>query len=354
MAKKERELPEGDLTMDFVICDNTVNRYGWRLLVEGIDLTGFLKNPVCLMLHYTFEIAVGKWQNLRVENGKLLGTVVFDRNDDQAVKLYWKYKDGYMNAVSLNIIPKEESEDVKLLLPGQTSATITKSELLEISLVTVPGQKNAVKLTTPEGKDYKLNLITSKKMNKEEKTIEQLQEELKAQKKLNAENLIRLHKERGVVADGEIKSLEKLALNDYDAVSEMLDARIKPQAAPDGNADEAKASALVELHFNRGAITEPQKAVYLTSAKLDYDGTKKALEALTGTNGLNDFLKGIGGGTETKTDEKRQGWTYYDYFKNDPDALALMEKNEPEKYKQLVGDFTEESRKMGIMVEKEG
>ena len=51
-----------------------------------------------------------------------------------------------MNAVSIHVIPLEESELPEHLEKGKRYSTITKSELLEVSLVTVPGQKNAVKL----------------------------------------------------------------------------------------------------------------------------------------------------------------------------------------------------------------
>jgi len=348
MAKQERKLPDGNLIMDFIICDNTVNRYGWRLLVEGIDTEGFLKNPVCCVQHSTYMIPVGKWSNLRVEKGQLIGTVEFDRYDDDAVKLYWKYKDGYMSAVSLNIIPIEQSDDVKQLLPGQSCPTITKSELLEISLVTLPGQKNAVKLSTPDGGKYKLNLITnSTAMAKEEKTVEQLQAELTASKKLNAENLVLRHKERGVLQDGEIEGLKELALHSYDTVSKMLDARVKPEAPTNNETAETKADALVAIHANRGAITESQKLVYRASAIADYDGTKKALELLRGVDGLQTFVLGMGDGKEKETDERAK-WTYLDYYKKDQEALQLMAKNDPEKFKKLEGDFINESSKMGI------
>jgi len=348
MAETKRKLPEGKLTQDFVICDNTVNRYGWRLLVEGGDLEGFNMNPVCCVQHSTYMIPVGKWSDLKVADGKLTGTVEFDRNDDDAVKLYWKYKDGYMNAVSLNILPKEESEDVKMLVPGQTCSTITKWELLEVSLVTIPGQKNAVKLSTPEGKAYKLNLISkTPTMDKVEKTVEQLQAELVASKKLNAENLVLRHKERGVLQDGEIEGLKELALHSYDTVSKMLDSRVKPEGAPNTETAEAKADALVALHFNRGVIGEPQKAIYRAGAVLDYEGTKKALELLKGVDGLQTFVLGMGDGKEKETDERAK-WTYLEYYKKDNVGLAAMKKEDPDRYKKLEGDFLKESERLGI------
>jgi len=350
MAKQDRKLPDGALTIPFTICDETVNRYGWRLLVGGGNLDGFNQNPVCCVQHNTWMIPVGKWSDLKLEGGKFTGTVEFDRNDEDAVKLYWKYKDGYMSAVSLNILPIEESDDPKYLITGQTRSTVTKWDLLEISLVTVPGQKNAVKLSTPEGGEYKLNLITNSTMAKEEKTVEQMQAELAASKQLAADNLVLLHKERGVVQDGEIASLKKLALQDYETTSAMLSARTKPEAPAGGGTEtaEAKADALVALHFNRGAITEPQKAIYRAGAIQDYEGTKKQLELLKGADGLQTFVAGIGADKGLQGDGERAKWTYLDYYKKDQEALRLMQKNDPEKYKALEDAFVAESKKLGI------
>ena len=342
MAEKKRELP-AILEMDFTITDESINRYGWRLLVAGIALDGFLKNPVCCVQHYTSMIPVGKWKNVRVEGQELKGTVEFDKHDEDAVKLYWKYTDGYMNAVSLNVIPIEESDEPKFLLPGQRYSTLVKSELLEISLVTIPGQANAVKLSTPEGKEYKLNLLTQKKeMAEKEKTVAELQQELDAQKQLSANSLVDLHVNRGVVATGEVESLRKLALSGYNDVKTMLEAREVPKDEKKEASAEALADALVKLHFDRGAIAEGEKAIFKGAAVLDYEGTKKVLEAKTGKDGLQSFVQGLSSGgntTQGGNSNDRAGWDYYEYFTKDPHALSIMEKNEPEKFKKLEADF---------------
>ncbi len=335
---------------EFIICDNSINRYGWRLLVEGIDLSGFLKNPVCCVNHDTREIPVGRWKNLRIENEQLIGVLEFDADDEKAVMLHKKYEKGFLNAVSLNILPLEESEDKSVLLVGQRYPTITKSDLLEISLVTVPGQRNAVKLTAPGGGiEYTFNKqINSNEMAKEEKTVEQLKLELEEQKKLNAQNLVLLHKARGVVQDGEVGSLKELALSSYKIVSEMLEARVP---TPDGDGAEtleAKAKALVSLHFTRGVITEPEVKIFEESAKLDYDGVKRVLEAKQGIEGVKTFVQGMNTGKQAEPSGERAGWGYYDYFKKDPQALSFMEKNEPEKYKTLVADFHAKNEVLGV------
>lgn len=344
---KERELPEV-LEMPFVICDNSVNRYSWRLLVGGIDLKGFKMNPVCCYQHDAYSVAVGKWKDVKIVGEELHGIVEFDRNDEESVKLYWKYKDGFMSAVSLNIIALETSEDKKLLLPGQKYPTVTKCELLEISLVTIPGQKNAVKLSTPEGGEYKLNLITnkSKKMESEnnqgQETI-QLREQLEKQKKLNAENLIALHVNRGVVAQEEIEPLKKLAMQDGESVSAMLNARKEPSKSDDS------VDNLIKLHFERGAITEQEKSIYALSAEKDFDATKKVLEAKPGKEVVEQLNLGASTLGSNTASEDRKDWTYLDYFKKDPAALQKMERENPEAFKKLELSFAENAKSEGII-----
>lgn len=347
-VEKERKLPEV-LELDFVICDNTVNRYKWRLLVEGIDLEGFLKNPVCCVQHNTWMIPVGKWKNLRVESEELKGTVEFDRHDPEAVKLYWKYKDGYMSAVSLNIIPIEESEDTALLLPGQVYKTVTKSEMLEISLVTIPGQRNAVKLSTPEGKEYQLHLVTTnqnKKSMTEEEKQKQEQENVKLRKQLSVE-LVARHIGRGVISESEKFYYERQAELDYDGTKAFLDAK-KSENKTTGNQE--LANQLVELHFKRGAIKADEKPFYENAAKLDYDGTKKVLEGKTGIDNAQQFVGGMQNQPEVDKNDRTK-WTYLDYYKNDLSALEAMEKREPEKYNKLLQAYNDECKAKKLAIE---
>jgi hypothetical protein len=320
----ERKLPDV-LEIDFIICDNSLNRKGWRLEVAGIDTAGFLKNPVCVSQHDMQTLSVGKWKSLRVDGDKFLGTLEFDKNDEDAVKLYWKYIDGYMNAVSLHILPVEESNDPSMLVPGQTYATVTKSDLLEISLVTVPGQKNAVKLCTPDGEDYKLSIISNQnqksKMDPEEKDnskeLQNLQTQLDEQKKLNAKNLVKIHQQRGVVQEPEVEHLNALAVQNYDTVEKMLEARTL--------------TVVPENKDNKDGKPTP--------AAGGEEGKKLAKQ-------LGQFTQGAGDPKGTK--DERASWTYLDYYKKDPEALSAMSANEPEKFKKLEADFETESTKMGL------
>lgn len=327
MAKtNERQLPE-KLEIPFKICDNSLNRKGWRLLVEGIDTEGFLKNPVCCVQHNTWSVPVGKWKELKVENSNFTGVVEFDRNDEEAVKLYWKYKDGYMNAVSLHVMPLTESEEPALLAPGQKYSTVVTSELLEISLVTVPGQKNAVKLSTPEGSDYKLSIVnstnqpsntmdpeTKKQEEAKEKELNDLKKKLEVQQQLNASNLVKMHKVRGVVTDDEVDHLTKLAMENYETVEKLLELR-KPQE------------------------------------KTDTTETKKLEATQTEGKKLADQLKDFTNGDGKNNPDDRTKWSYLDWYKKDPEALSAMAEKEPERYKKLELGFQQQAKKEGLVTE---
>lgn len=326
---KTRELPE-ILEIPFLICDNSLNRKGWRLLVEGIDREGFEKNPVCIVQHDTYSIPVGKWKNLKVENGKFTGVVEFDKNDPEAVKLYWKYRDGYMNAVSLHILPISESDSPEMLVVGQRYATITTSELLEISLVTVPGQKNAVKLCTIDGGEYKLSIVPTNNSNKmaEEKDkqeVTDLKQKLEAQYKLSAENLVKYHKQRGVVQDKEVEHLTQLAITNYESVSKLLDARTTE--TKDGEETDGKGG----------------------NAADSKEGKQTSNEGKMLAEAILSFTQGTGAGTKNE----RESWTYLDWYKKDSEGLALMQQKEPEKFKKLEADFVAESKKQGLVISED-
>lgn len=327
MSKKERELPEV-LSIDFVMADELVNRKQWRMLLSGLNMDNFKKNPIAVRQHDTWSVPVGRWENVRVENGQLVGTLVFDKNDEEAVRLYWKYKDGFMNAVSIHILPIEQSEDPALLLPGQVYPTITKSELLEVSVVTLPGNANAVKLLNMDGSEYKLSLINKPQtMSKENEKpaenaqaqnpeLEAMKLELEKQKKINAKNMVALHVARGVVGEKEVEHLEKLAMTDYETTEAMLSAREVVTVAHEDTPGKA------EEH-------QPSEGEQLAAQ-------------------LEQFQKSKG--TTAPADE-RAGWTYLDWYKKDQAGLLSMQEKEPQKYEALVNSWEQECKNKGLKLD---
>jgi HK97 family phage prohead protease len=140
--------------------DDSINRYGFRVLTSGGKLDGFKKNPVMLFNHdrwaRDYAGPIGKWTDLKVENGTISGLPDFDLDDDYAKKVANKWDKGFLNATSIGFTPLKISNDPKDMLPGQRFGTVTEWELKEVSIVDIPANKNALKLYDADGKEINL------------------------------------------------------------------------------------------------------------------------------------------------------------------------------------------------------
>lgn len=145
---------------EVIISTEAVNSYGTRVLTSGIDLEQFKRNPVLLWMHRrAFDgqsMPIGKIDNLRVEEGKLIGTPVFDQNDDFARKIESKWESGFLRMASAALEPTEVNPDPALALEGQTRATVTRCKLIEVSIVDIGGNDEALQLCGADGKQLKL------------------------------------------------------------------------------------------------------------------------------------------------------------------------------------------------------
>ena len=131
----------------FVLTDESVNGYGYRVLTSGIGREQFLKNPVMLYSHEYGLLPIGTWENVREKDGQLLATAKFDEGDPFAQEVARKVDEGILKCCSIgfNILGIDESDDLKL--PGQIGPTVTKAELLECSICAIGANRNAMRLS---------------------------------------------------------------------------------------------------------------------------------------------------------------------------------------------------------------
>ena len=144
---------------EVVITTNGLNSYGSRVLTEGLSTEQYEKNPVLLWMHRRcFDgatLPIGRMENLHREGDKLIGTPVFDEKDEFALQIKQKWENGFLKMASAGIEIVETSDDPLLLLAGQTRPTITKSKLVEVSIVDIGANDDALQLTH-EGKMLRL------------------------------------------------------------------------------------------------------------------------------------------------------------------------------------------------------
>lgn len=108
---------------------------------DGFDLKNFKKNPVIPWSHNYWEPPVAKSVKTWVD-GDLMFQPKFDMADEFAVKIFNKYKGGFLTSFSVGFIgieftPRDEKD------PWFGGREFTKMELLEISCVAVPANPHA-------------------------------------------------------------------------------------------------------------------------------------------------------------------------------------------------------------------
>ncbi len=131
--------------MEFVLSDATVDRYGDVVDPAGWSLANFKKNPIALFGH-SGGFPIGKWADVRVEGGRLVGRLVLAAKGtssrlDEIISLV---EQGILRAVSVGFRPLK-SEPIDPAKPWGAQR-YTKSELLETSLVSVPANPAAIAL----------------------------------------------------------------------------------------------------------------------------------------------------------------------------------------------------------------
>lgn len=129
--------------LTFILSDESVNSYGFRVLTAGIDLEQFQKKPVMLFDHCEGKV-IGRWENIRVEGAQLKADAVFDENDTEAAAIKSKVENGFIKGASLGFNVIETSEDPELMAEGQTGATVTLCRAFEASIVAMPGNLSAL------------------------------------------------------------------------------------------------------------------------------------------------------------------------------------------------------------------
>lgn len=129
--------------MEFVLSDETRDRYGDVIVAAGWDLRWFKKNPVALFGHSS-GFPIGRWEDVRVEGTKLVGRLRFaeEGTSPRIDELRRLVEQGILRAVSVGFRPiEDEAIDPKNPWDGRR---YLKSELLETSLVSVPANPAAL------------------------------------------------------------------------------------------------------------------------------------------------------------------------------------------------------------------
>lgn len=127
------------------ISNDSLNSYGTRVLTAGMNVEQYCRNPVLLYMHERGNV-IGYVKDVKVENDEVTGELVFDEATELSKRCKRQFEFGSLKMVSAGLDIIELSEDSKYLVAGQTSPTITKSKLFEVSVVDIGANDDALVL----------------------------------------------------------------------------------------------------------------------------------------------------------------------------------------------------------------
>lgn len=320
----------GNLT--FVLHDESVNTYGFRMLTSGANLEEFRKNPVMLLNHEDYTLPIGRWENIRVEGGRILGDAVFDEGDARASEVKRKVENNFIRMASIGAWPPEEKSDAyDLMLPGQTLSTVTKWTVREGSIVTIGANHNALAFYDRESKQLidlndKTNLIrlmdSNNPINKKKMSV--------------LTGVLKLHDS---ASEAEIVTAIQGVMSNNDRLSKenktLADA-IDKQNADKKAAQKAESVTLADAAIKDGRYDANGREVLLKLFDADFDGTKAMLAAIPKRGGVATQITG-GKNAVDLGDWKNKSWEELDKA----GKLVELKDNHPdvytEKFKQRFG-----------------
>ena len=313
----------------FVINDENVNCYGYRILTDGIDYKQYMRNPIVLYKHTRDDNTnkgseiIGRCTRLYKEGTTLIAEVEFDEQDEFAKKIAGKVERGYIRMASMYAEIKEVSTEPQHLLEGQVYETVTACKLVEISIVDIGGNDNALKLSK-DGKPFQLKkIVTNTSNNMDIKVIALalgMGENSKEEAVLSALHNLKTDKEK---AEAQVVALKK-------TINETRT---------------AEATTLVDKAISLGLIPEALKKSQLKQFEADFDGQKAVLSKLVAdkeaentqqgkTNTVREVVLGAGAKPTGTANEN------FDYLqKYNPAKLRQLRDEQPEEYARLAKEY---------------
>ena len=261
----------------FVLHDESVNTYGFRMLTSGANLEEFRKNPVLFLNHKDWELPIGRWENIRIEGTRILADAVFDENDEEAIKVMKKVETDFVRMASVGTWPPEEVSDApELKLPGQTMPTVTRWTVREASVVTIGANHNALVMYDRQtGKQIDLTDATS--------VVRLMDINIHSNTENMNENLKGVLKLQDSATEADIVGAVKTLIANNDRLSEENRVLKEEKAEQDRirmEAQRAEGVALVDAAVKDGRIDAAGRNAYLALFDKDFESAKAVLAAI--------------------------------------------------------------------------
>jgi hypothetical protein len=205
-------LDEANRIIEMIGSSEDYDRVGDRVFMNGIQLDNYLSNPVILANHNYGSgtekpTCIGKALNVSIQGSQLIFKIQF-ADTPNGQEWFYLYANKFMNASSIGFIPLESTPN------KQGGYDFTQIELLELSLVAVPCNPQAVQRAFEDGKISKtlFNSI-NKESEVENMKVEEVQALIEKAVKAEVKTLEDGHKKELETKAKEIEGLNETIKN---------------------------------------------------------------------------------------------------------------------------------------------
>lgn len=323
--------------MRFVLSDESVNRYGFRVLTSGINLEAFKANPVMFYNHNRYDMPIGIWKNIKIEGDTLTAEPEFDEDDELAKRVQAKVEKGHLRMCSIGFDVLELSDDPALMLAGQKRSTVTKCDLMEVSIADIGANKAALKLKFKNGLTLSglSGAIDDTYLNSVLPIIQPSNMSKETAKKLGLPETA-----TQAEIDAKIESLQATAQGSTNQL-QAGQTTAAPTVATHSNDDLVE--SVLKVGEDKGVVNANNREDYKAMVKANPSAALKAFngtatpEKADSTVRLTEVLEQLKSGQsgQQPIKDERASWNLTQWSQKDPKGLKEMMRNKPADYKKL-------------------
>ena len=312
---------------DIVVHTERLNRNGVFIDTDGIGLSNFMKNPIMLYNHNT-DKAIGTWTDIKFEGSTITAKPVFAETElAKEVKSLYNGKVLKGASIGLSVDKANIRED--------NIFHITKSDLVEISIVSVPANPDTLQMKLYDNKGNELkNYNNNKKMSTEKESKVGWLHSFASKLGINSNDTDEL----SINAKIEELKTENAKIKAENEELKTENSKLKEDKAIE---IKAKATKLVEQAIENKVVKEADKEEYIKMSVKNYDLMAGVFEKAHAkikedTEKPRQTIKSMIENGKTKEEDVKMTFDWL--RKHNTAELRRIKKEEPELYAQLLKD----------------
>ena len=263
-----------------------------------MNLERFNSNPVMLFSHDS-EKVIGRWEDIKIEDGKLTAEAVFDEEDEDGKRIAGKVKRGFLKGCSIGMYVEYMDVDENGVV------TALKAELLEASICAIPSDSNAIVLYD---------------QNRKRLTVDEVKQ-----------MCLSINPKNNSMTEQEIKQLQASVSEKDTKIAELQkeNTELKSQIA---TAKKNEVESFLAAKIAEGKIDESEKEGFAKLAVNDFETVKSIVDGLKPKQTLSLASLQSSGKQNTSG---RDNWNYLQWMKEDPEGLARLKAENPSEFERL-------------------